>query len=226
MFLRNLSRLSSGFRRLSTASTKPQWLDLLMKDHRVYFKDVRHVEKCFASACKTSENGQSFEFSFENSPDVTKRQLPVSYVALRNECQCSKCFDAAAQQKTIEIDVNLDVNESPSEVAFDKDNQILSVKWSSDGHQSVYSGPWIYATFTGNFLEQPTKKNLWTADEYKKVKPTFDYEKIIKDPEEMLKCLKGMDGYGFVTISNAPKKPGVLLDFQKSMNYIKRTHYG
>ena len=71
--------------------------------------------------------------------DGIETDLP--HIWLRDNCQCSKCFNKVALGRKMLLD-DLDVRSHPLEVRTNGEGD-LTVIWN-DGHQSDYSAEWLY----------------------------------------------------------------------------------
>jgi len=149
------------------------------------------------------------------------------WVWLRDNCQCSGCFQPLADSRIINL-AEFDIHTAPLNVQMEDDK--IEIEWD-DGHQSVYDYKWLLqrsfrpelrAEFANCLTAKPV---LWGKSLSEKL-PTADYSSIMNDDSELLRWLQDLDKYGFVLVQNTPIREGPVPDLQKRIAFEKLTHYG
>ncbi|XP_071530345.1 gamma-butyrobetaine dioxygenase-like [Panulirus ornatus] len=155
--------------------------------------------------------------------DGSASQMP--YVWLRENCQCSECYNSMAQGRTFLME-SLDLNISPSNVKNDEEEVL--VEWN-DGHVSKYTKPWLYdRAFTPAARAQhrnryALRREPWGADHQLK---EFDYYTMIKDDKVLLDWLLTMERKGSAMIKNTPDRDIAGPEIIEHIAYVKQSHYG
>ncbi|KAK4306755.1 hypothetical protein Pmani_021442 [Petrolisthes manimaculis] len=154
--------------------------------------------------------------------DGSKAKVP--YVWLRDNCQCSVCFNQHAQgRKLIITDLDLDIY--PTEVQ--ESDSGLKVTWN-DGHCSQFQGQWLHdRAFTTAARDHhrnryACKREPWGPNHKLH---EFDYNDMKKD-DVLLNWLKTMEVHGSAMIKNAPEKDIAGPEIIEHIAYVKPSHYG
>ncbi|XP_063872315.1 gamma-butyrobetaine dioxygenase-like isoform X2 [Scylla paramamosain] len=155
--------------------------------------------------------------------DNTSSAFP--FVWLRENCQCSTCFQSDAIARLFLID-DLDVHIQPKEVQVTDGS--LRMEWP-DGHVSVFTGEWLRRrAFTPDSrAAQRTwcmlEKKLWSS-EFEV--PRSKYSTVMHNDKALLDWLVVLEKYGVTVVEEAPRRVGAINDFIERLGVLKPTHYG
>jgi len=87
-----------------------------------------------AESLQLSEKNRRLVVNWKNSPSD---QFP--FVWLRDNCQCSQCFDSSSQSRTINLSLfKTDIQPRHADIK----NSEVEIIWN-DGHKSVYNSHWL-----------------------------------------------------------------------------------
>ncbi|KAG0714172.1 Gamma-butyrobetaine dioxygenase [Chionoecetes opilio] len=193
-----------------------------------------HTKACFATQASQAwtERRVSLDVSLvsANTKTVTvtfadNTSSTYPFVWLRENCQCSSCFQNDAIARLFLLD-DLDVHIQPKELQV-KDG-CLRVTWS-DGHVSVFTGKWLSRrAFTPEArTAQRTwfmlPKVLWGTDFEV---PYSKYSTVMHDDRALLEWLVVLEKYGVTVVEEAPTRVGAINDFIERLGFLKPTHYG
>jgi len=174
-----------------------------------------------------------------SSLDIEKRRLVVDpedgsspkdeypWIWLRDNCQCSSCYESQAQSRIINLS-EYDLNIKPTSTQANEEK--ISVSWE-DGHVSTYGYKWLLERSFRPEQRQKfrrsfeSEQSLWEADFQEKI-PRADFNQIMKDDKALLSWLENLDRYGFVLVENVPVKTGPVPELQKRAGFERLTHYG
>ncbi|XP_068228654.1 gamma-butyrobetaine dioxygenase-like [Palaemon carinicauda] len=169
----------------------------------------------------TATNDEEFlEVKFT---DGTQGDYP--YCWLRDNCQCSQCYDHTSFTRRLVLDDWSD-EDKPIDVQVDKSGVMIT--WES-GHISHFKPLWLQERSFSNQLrskkryELALEKELWGPD----VKiQNFDYNAILSDDKALLDWLVIMEKMGITVVKNTPQKPQASFEIINKVGFIKQTHYG
>ncbi|XP_076066288.1 gamma-butyrobetaine dioxygenase-like [Oratosquilla oratoria] len=147
------------------------------------------------------------------------------YVWLRENCQCSSCFNASAIARAFLLE-ELDLTITPKDVQLLDGN--IHVEWH-DGHVGVYKGDWLHhrsfkpAIRAAKRSHYMLSKELWSA---KFGIPEISFVAAFHDDQVILDWLVALERYGVVLIKGAPLRPKTINQFIDRLGFVKPTHYG
>lgn len=157
---------------------------------------------------------------WENDHEV----IQYPYVYLRDNCQCSSCFNDEAKCRTFLLK-DLDVKVKPVDIGVDIYEGTLNITWT-DGHDSVYRLDWLYSRYKGrNEQEHLIRKpvQLWGSTDNTH-SATFD--EIMNDDDVLCDWISRMEERGIFLIRDAPQEPGQVEKIGKRVAFLKETNYG
>ena len=126
-------------------------------------------------------------------------ETALSYLWLRDNCQCTECRVAQTSEKKFYlIDVSVDI--APSSVALQADE--LRLVWP-DGHCSNFAASFI-AAITAN---EPRGRRAW-PDGFRP--SAFDFELFLSTDAEAVAGINEYLDTGVLLLGNAPVEPGTL----------------
>ncbi|KAI9555785.1 hypothetical protein GHT06_018301 [Daphnia sinensis] len=141
-----------------------------------------------------------------------KENLTDEYplVWLRDNCQCSACFDQSSQSRTINFS-QFQLNQALRHLTIHDNN--VEVHWV-DGHKSQ------------NWLKtNKAPYTTWDADCFKSL-PVFDFNAIMKEDNILLDWLETLGVWGVGLIKDAPHGLGQVGSLAKRVAFVRKTHYG
>ncbi|KAK7791561.1 hypothetical protein R5R35_011064 [Gryllus longicercus] len=155
--------------------------------------------------------------------------LKYPWIWLRDNCQCSSCFNPKLQSRTIDWRT-FDISVNPKSLHIN--NNILSIEWS-DGHCSEFTLKWLHErSFTKDNQEKwlndvyRLPKIPWSAADFPSVLKKFDYSDVIQSDKCLYEWLKALAEYGVAIVENTPIQEDQLRKLANRVSFIKRTHYG
>ncbi|GLG99378.1 uncharacterized protein GBIM_05850, partial [Gryllus bimaculatus] len=155
--------------------------------------------------------------------------LKYPWIWLRDNCQCSSCFNPKLQSRTIDWRT-FDITVNPKSLHIN--NNILSIQWS-DGHCSEFTLKWLHErSFTKDKQEKwlndvyRLPKIPWSAADFPSVLKKFDYSDVIQSDSYLYEWLKALAEYGVAIVENTPIQEDQLRKLANRVSFIKRTHYG
>lgn len=161
--------------------------------------------------------------------DGTFSHFPFVY--LRDNCQCSACFEKSAQQRLYHFTSMKDFDVAAKSLS--SNHQTVTVTWP-DGHQSDFRAAWLKERhFPENRSEQLKRsfsffprKVPWRESGHFHT-PEVDFQSVIENDEACYKWLKDMATHGLTLIKNAPAEPDQLTKISARVGgFIRQTHYG
>ncbi|CAL4102201.1 unnamed protein product, partial [Meganyctiphanes norvegica] len=160
---------------------------------------------------------------FVSFSDGTSGEFPC--VWMRDNCQCSKCYNTHALARTTLLD-DLDVDVEPTSIKVSDDS--LQVAWS-DGHQSEFEASWLKKRlFTPEAREQhrtrfKLKRVLW-GDNFQI--PEIEYSPLLTDDKALLDLIVAVEKHGIALVKNSPQEVGPVLKIIDRLGFVKHTHFG
>lgn len=131
---------------------------------------------------------EGYSFAATRWSDGTEFDFPMMF--LRDNCQCSTCFDYSSGQRKVMIDaIEDDVKGRPSILSGG-----LALDWK-DGHQSAFSAEWLSQRLpTGTASYDNLRETVWegwSADDMQKLLPRHDYSEVyhpMRCPVQAMEC--------------------------------------
>lgn len=195
-----------------------------------------HLFRGISTLTTRLESAEISEFSGKPTLKVFWDDRSINhfpFVYLRDNCQCSECFESSAQQRLWHVSSVRDLQLTATTVNFSSSRQNVTVTWP-DGHLSEFKVQWLKERkFPENDAEQlknsqsffPTKAPWELNDGFKPME--VDYQSIIDNDATRYQWLKELGMRGLTLIKNAPTEPGQLEKIaEKVGGFIRQTHYG
>ena len=135
----------------------------------------------------------------EGEAEVTE----YPWVWLRDNCQCSQCFEPISQCRIINL-TEWDLNITPGSVSVLASGEV-EVIWE-DGHRSLYDPAWLRRRSFGRAARQQHREEIWASQETWGSRlmhtgfPQADYEAIMTEDAALLDWLERLDKFGFVLV--------------------------
>ncbi|XP_042238631.1 gamma-butyrobetaine dioxygenase-like isoform X1 [Homarus americanus] len=155
--------------------------------------------------------------------DGSASQMP--YVWLRDNCQCSKCYNPVALGRSFLLE-DLDVNVHATKVQESEDG--VEIEWS-DGHSSQFTAEWLYdRAFTTSARAQQRNRYALSREPWGvEHKPAeFDYQTLMEDEKVLLDWLLTMETKGSALVKNTPNRDVAGPDLINNISFVKQSHYG
>ncbi|KAF2353576.1 TauD/TfdA-like domain [Trinorchestia longiramus] len=154
------------------------------------------------------------------------QELSYPSAWLRENCQCSACFNATSLQRAFILDKPTEQSKMKSVKVTD--SGALEVIWS-DRHQSVYDASWLKEkAFTDDARKR--YKNLmriepipWSREH---VIAKYSYDALMRDDEILLRWLMELESSGATLIQDLPDYPMASQNVLHRVFRSKVTHYG
>ncbi|XP_071809548.1 gamma-butyrobetaine dioxygenase-like [Asterias amurensis] len=148
------------------------------------------------------------------------------YVWLRDNCRCSQCYHPSSWQRSSEV-ADLDPDVIPSSEELIDDGRVLRVIWP-DGHRSEFSAEWLnrqrFSESEKDVLSSP-ELQTWAGELNGNI-PTFKFEELMNEDEELYNWLNVLNTKGLAVVSGAPTETGVVQSLAERVAFVKTTTYG
>ncbi|XP_018008277.1 gamma-butyrobetaine dioxygenase [Hyalella azteca] len=147
-------------------------------------------------------------------------------VWLRDNCQCSNCFNPLALGRSFLMQNLLSAPEADDARLSDAGD--VEIRWK-DGHESVFKAEWLQRRA---FTEQARQKyrsrfslpkKQWSHGH--KV-AEFDYPSLMEDDAALLRWLVVLETWGATLLKQTPSQPSAAYDLCERVAKVKYTHYG
>uniref|UniRef100_A0A1B0CGH6 Putative gamma-butyrobetaine2-oxoglutarate dioxygenase n=1 Tax=Lutzomyia longipalpis TaxID=7200 RepID=A0A1B0CGH6_LUTLO len=165
------------------------------------------------------------------SLDYGNRLMHFPLVWLRDNCQCSQCFDPPTYSRIINW-YNFDVHPKLQSIVWNDHVRKIFIKWE-DNHESVFDLKWLEERdFSPKNQEQHLTRNYrpvrkpWSKENFFSIFHSFDYNDVVSTNEGLKNWLESLSVYGVAKITNAPKDEGVCRRVANRVGFIKKTHFG
>ena len=151
------------------------------------------------------------------------------WVWLRDNCQCSQCFESISQCRIINL-TEWDLNVRPRSVSVTIEGEV-EIIWE-DGHRSLFDPAWLQRRSFSRAARQQHREEIWASQETWGSRlmdsgfPQADYEAIMTEDAALLDWLERLDRFGFVLVRNVPVREGPVPALQVRAGLEKMTHYG
>ncbi|XP_072020835.1 gamma-butyrobetaine dioxygenase-like [Amphiura filiformis] len=147
------------------------------------------------------------------------------FVWLRDNCRCSKCYHPSSNERTIFLtDLDIDIVPDTAEV----DGETLNIKWPG-GHLSAFPISWLKEFQFSNMSEDPVDapvRQLWGKEMQEMEARRISFADILNNDKSLYDWMEALQIYGLAIITDAPKKPGAILEIGKRVSFLKITQYG
>ena len=122
---------------------------------------------------------------------------------------------------------DLDPDAIPSSEELTDDGRVLRVIWP-DGHRSEFSAEWLNRQrFSESEKDVVSSPELQTwAGELNGNIPTFKFEELMNEDEELYNWLNVLNTKGLAVVSGAPTETGVVQSLAERVAFVKTTIYG
>ncbi|GAB0088837.1 hypothetical protein DMENIID0001_033010 [Sergentomyia squamirostris] len=165
------------------------------------------------------------------SLDYGNRLMYFPILWLRDNCQCSECFNPPTHSRIIDW-YNFNVNTKLETIVWNDLQKKMFIKWHDD-HESVFELNWLQKrdfspkSQENHLLEnyRPVRK-AWTKNDFSSIFHSFEFNDVINTDEGLKSWLKSLATFGVARITNAPKDEQVCRQIANRVGFIKRTHYG
>lgn len=155
------------------------------------------------------------------------QQEEYPWVWLRDNCQCSKCYEPISQCRIVNL-TEWDLDIKPRDVQVD--DLGVHVTWEA-GHTSLYPTDWLAERSfrpqarAGYRIHVSTPQTLWGSELMEEV-PTAQYSQLMEDDSALLDWLETLDRFGFVLVRGVPVELGPVPALQARVAFERLTHYG
>ncbi|XP_064626095.1 trimethyllysine dioxygenase, mitochondrial-like isoform X1 [Lineus longissimus] len=120
---------------------------------------------------------------------------------LRDNCQCSSCFDHATAQRMVRFQ---DIDPEIQPVRHILEGNSLNITWP-DGHQSSFSVSWLAGNDIKNTFKSKVDRVLWNGDNYHELKcERMKYNDFMHEEECIKLFLRNIIKYGFTFVDEVP----------------------
>lgn len=139
---------------------------------------------------------------------------------LRDNCPCASCRDPKSNQKFFQP------AELPSEIAIADVHEAgdkITVTFSPDGHQSVFSHQWLVAQRSA----APTRPlELWRGVDLDETVARAEWSSYLSDDRERLRVLRDVERLGFAILRGTPTTERTVLGIARTFGFVRETNYG
>ena len=175
---------------------------------------------------KATKNNGILGVTWENGTETK-----FSNVFLRDCCRCSECYNASAQQRTLDTVPSVPLDIRPRNTDIDDD--AVHVTWD-DGHVSSYTHESLWRQHVMTATPGSEKSDIryikptpWTADDISGKIPTFDFNAVLENDVTKYDWFHDMMEVGVTLLTGAGREDTALDRFKQLFGgYFKSTHYG
>ncbi|XP_055309057.1 gamma-butyrobetaine dioxygenase-like [Sitodiplosis mosellana] len=193
-----------------------------------YLKTTIKSASFSAESVKTSTDHRYVVVGINKSGSKSDcEQLKYPLVWLRDNCQCSSCFDAPTKSRIIDW-TKFDLkNAQPKSVSINKQ---LEVIWKDD-HVSKFDFKWLYErSFTAESRQKyldnhyRPKPMLWSKEQFEMKE--FKAGDVFENDEALYDWLETLARYGVAMIKNADLTEDQARKLANRISFIRKTSYG
>lgn len=161
-----------------------------------------------------------------------KETYKYPLVWLRDNCQCSDCFHANSNSRTIDWE-KFSVDQELKGVERDEESGKIVMMWA-DGHRSSFEDQWLLVrNFAKNNQDEylsshyrPPKFPVWGKDDFNQIIKRFEYEEIINTDEGLFEWLDTLSRVGVAILQGTPLNRNECRRLANRVGFIRKTHYG
>ena len=143
---------------------------------------------------------------------------------LRHHCECGECGTSMNAVRALRL------HHIPEDIAIESrevDHDRISLVWSANAHQSVYTATWLrnHCYSSSERARRRHQPVLWDAS-ISHDPPTFDFVQAESDSAVRLELLEAVCDYGFCKVENLP---GGLEESERLISVVgarRDTHFG
>ncbi|KAH8791440.1 trimethyllysine dioxygenase, partial [Hyaloscypha finlandica] len=148
----------------------------------------------------------------------------------RDNCRCATCVNQDTMQRALDT-FSIPTDILPQEVVTLKEG--IQVKWSNDGHMSLYPWDWILRHRKKTGIPISKEEKQMRVDPYKywgteieSNPPSVHYDEIMADEKGVGAWTAKIREYGFCYVDECPVTPEKTQELLERIAFIRQTHYG
>lgn len=152
-------------------------------------------------------------------------------VWLRDNCRCSACYHAVAEERILEsASVDLDIR--AQSVSVDAKAETVNISWeSADKHESAFPFSFLAKYSPGLRTPAPAKyeETLWSVADMEKNLPTLPrlpFSQIIESEQGVLEWLELLNKYGFTILEDVPHGRKRVEQVGRRISVIRNSFWG
>lgn len=151
------------------------------------------------------------------------------HVWLRDNCRCSVCYHAVAEERILDSS-SIDLDLQPKSVTLNTHAQTLDIEWDSkDAHTSSFPFAFLahYTPFSKTSV--PRSETLWSVADIERDLPTLPrvtFASVMESEQGVLVWLELLDKYGFTIVGNVSYGRKRVEEVGRRISIIRNSFWG
>jgi gamma-butyrobetaine dioxygenase len=150
-------------------------------------------------------------------------------VWLRDNCRCSSCYHAVAEERILES-AAIDLDIQAASIDLNTKAETVEVEWATeDSHASSYT-----FAFLAKYARKPTvsskyEETLWSVADMERNLPTLPrlpFSRVMESEEGVLEWLELLNKYGFTVLGDVPHGRKRVEQVGRRISVIRNSFWG